>query len=163
MNIYSTFNSILSALTKIIVNFNLETAAGEKLYQTALSCLGKDVAPKENEYGCAEAVNNVVFKAFGDYAGGDLSTKRMYLALKNHKKFSEVSSPKPGDIILSPTGYGNGNLSNGHTGIVGQGGKIMSNNSINGLFEENFTIENWNHRYKNKGGFPVLFYRRIIA
>src|SRR3990167_8158838 len=120
MNIYALLNSILSSLSAIITKGNFSTIAGQKLYHTAVSCLGKDVAPKENEFGCAEAVNNVVFKAFGDYAGGDLSTRRMYLAIKSHKKFIQVFSPLPGDVVLSPTGYGNGNVSNGHTGIMGK-------------------------------------------
>jgi hypothetical protein len=38
----------------------------------------------------------------------------MYLALPNNKKLAKVTSPIKGDIVMSPTGYGNGYVSNGH-------------------------------------------------
>jgi len=139
---------------------NFPTGAGNKLHETAIGSLGLDVAPLENEFGCAEAVNNIVYKAFGDYAGGDLSTYRMYHSIKNNHKFLEVFKPLPGDIILSPTGLGNGKLI-GHTGIYSFGNRILSNNSETGKFTSHFTLEKWYERYSAKGGFPVLFYRRI--
>ena len=154
---------IANIIGPIIARGNYQTSQGRKLFEVARSCLGKDVAPLENEFGCAEAVNNIVFKAFGDYAGGDLSTFRMYHALRNNRKFVVVSSPLPGDIILSPTGMGNGRLKNGHTGIVGQNNMVMSNSSDDGLFKENFTLSLWRERYQRFGGFPVYFYRRIIT
>jgi hypothetical protein len=66
--------------------------------------------------GEAVSVNEIVFRAFNDYEGGDLSTNRMYLALPNNKKLAKVTSPIKGDIVMSPTGYGNGYVSNGHVG-----------------------------------------------
>lgn len=157
-------NDIMLKLFKsLVVSGNFATPASEKLYQVTLSCLGQDVAPLNNEFGCAESVNNVVFKAFGDYAGGDVSTNRMYLSIINNKKFIQAKAPIQGDIILSPTGYGNGAIPNGHVGIVLDGGKIASNNSKTGLFEQNFTMESWNHRYKEAGGYPVYYFRRLIA
>jgi hypothetical protein len=75
---------------------NFATPASARLYQTAMSCLGRDASPSDkanDEFACAESVNEVVFKAFNDYAGGDLSTTRMYLALANNKKFAKITSP----------------------------------------------------------------------
>lgn len=140
---------------------NFSTPASEKLYKVAKSCIGKDVAPLENEYGCAEAVNNVVHQAFGDYAGGDLSTYRMYHAIKNNRKFIEVIKPIRGDIILSPTGYGSGKVSNGHTGIMSDNNAIMSNTSVNGLWLENYTLDSWARRYKVEGDYPIFYFRRL--
>jgi hypothetical protein len=115
----------------------------------------------EWEFGCAEAVNEVVYKAFGDYAGGDLSTRKMYLSIINNKKFMQVKVPLRGDIILSPTSYGNGRLANGHTGIMAMNEHILSNDSQSGLFVDNFTLDSWKDRYVKIGGFPILFFRRI--
>jgi hypothetical protein len=140
---------------------NYSTAPGEKLYQTAVLCAGKDMAPMEWEFGCAEAVNEVVYKAFGDYAGGDLSTRRMYLSIINNKKFMQVKIPLRGDIYISPTGWGNGKLKNGHVGILANNEHILSNDSQSGLFVDNFTIQSWNERYVKIGGFPVFIFRRI--
>ena len=113
------------------------------------------------EFGCAEAVDNVVFNTFRDYAGGDLSTYRMYHSIQYNKKFIRVNTPLKGDIILSPTGYGGRTVKNGHVGIVGNNGVIMSNNSQTGLWDTHFTLDSWNDRYVKKGGYPVYYYRRI--
>ena len=147
---------------KTLYNYgNFSTLAGKKLHEVAISCLGLDIAPLENEYGCAEAVNNIVFKAFGDYAGGDLSTSRMYHSIKNNRKFIEIRKPLAGDIILSPTGYGNGRIANGHTGIVSFGNTILSNDSATGKFMPNYTTESWNKRFVADGGYPIFYFRRI--
>ena len=140
---------------------NFPTGAGKRLHEVAISCLGLDMTVYEKELGCAETINNVVFKTFGDYAGGNLSTYRMYHSIKNNRKFIEVKQSLPGDIVLSPTGHGNGKIKNGHVGIVSFGGKILSNDSKTGRFMPNYDFKSWNKRYKVKGGFPVLFYRRI--
>jgi len=161
--IYKINLQTLSMIGKIISRFNYATRAGRKLYETARLCLGQDIAPLENEFGCAEAVNNVVFKAFGDYAGGDLSTLRMYHVIRNNKKFVQVYKPRAGDIILSPTGMGNGYIPNGHTGIMVNHKFVMSNSSKDGKWRPNYTIKGWRDRYERDGGFPVLFFRRVVA
>ena len=107
-------------------------SASGKLYLTAISCLGIDASPNDvapDEYGCAETVNAIHKKAFGFEIGGTVSTSRMYEALKASRFFTRVDMPKTGDVIISPTGYGNGNLTNGHVGIVGQDQRVMSNSS----------------------------------
>src|SRR3990167_9411185 len=111
-----------------------------KLFNTALSCLGKDMAPQEDDFGCMEALNAVFKKAFGQEIGGGLSTYRAYLILRKDKRFEKTLIPLAGDIILSPTGYGNGKLRNGHAGVVGEKEKIMSNTSANGLWQGNFSL-----------------------
>lgn len=131
-----------------------------KLFDIAVSCIGKDMAPIEDEFGCAEAVNEIVYKTFGDYAGGGASTYRMFSALTAHKKFKQVSEGAAGDIIISPTGTGNGKLANGHTGIMGENGSIMSNDSVSGFWQQNYSLDTWRARYQKLGGFPVLFFRR---
>lgn len=134
------------------------------LFETALSCLGTDATPDDivpDELGCADTVNAVYKKAFGKPIGGGASTYWLYDALLKSKDFIKVDMPLPGDIVISPTGYGNGKLSNGHVGIVGAGGLIMSNDSRNGLFWTNYTIDTWRKRYAGIGGYPVHFFRRI--
>lgn len=138
-----------------------KTNKGDILYDVAKACLGKDMAPLENEYGCAEALNAVHKRAFGQEIGGGLSTYRMYQILRKDVRFRQVFNPLPGDIVISPTGLGNGNIKNGHVGVVSTNGKIMSNTSDNGLWLENYTFGEWNERYKIQGGFPVLYYRPV--
>jgi hypothetical protein len=118
-----------------------------------MSCLGRDASPSDkanDEFACAESVNEVVFKAFNDYAGGDLSTTRMYLALANNKKFAKVTSPLGRHRHLTYR-CGNGSMPNGHVGIIGDNGQIMSNNSATGLWDIHFTLASWKARYVDQG------------
>lgn len=136
----------------------------EKLYITALSFLGKDASPSDeapDEFGCAETVNAIHKQCFGDSIGGDVSTYRLYQALLKRKDFIRAEVPETGDIIISPTGYGNGVVKNGHAGIVMKDGKIASNNSKTGLFQENYTLISWDKRFAQLSGYPVYFYRKI--
>lgn len=131
----------------------------EKLFRIAKECLNRDMAPTEDEFGCAEALNTVFAKAFGSPIGGGLSTYRMYDILRNDSRFEKVSQPLSGDIIMSATGHGSGKLRNGHVGLVGDNGNIMSNSSYSGKWEYNYTLDVWKRRYKDYGGFPMDFFR----
>jgi hypothetical protein len=103
-------------------------------------------------------VNEVFRQALGTRVGGGASTKLMYEILEKSDRFIPVEYSLPGDIVISPTGYGNGNLPNGHVGIVGKYG-IMSNNSETGFWELNYTLVGWIKQFRTFGGFPVRFYR----
>ena len=149
----------------LIQRFNFGTPAGERLYSFAIKNLGIDASPRDeapDEFGCAETVNDIVFEAFGDYAGGDRSTYRMYNSIKNNEKFVKVYKPLKGDIILSPTGYGNGNIRNGHVGIVGDSDVVMGNDSASGKFIKSYTLDTWRSRYLVRGGYPIHYFRRLI-
>lgn len=120
-------------------------------------------APKE--YGCAEAVNRVFCELFGNDIGGDVSTTRLYEALKKSNRFIKVSRPDQalrGDIIISPTGYGSGAIPNGHVGIFSDNFKIMSNDSKTGKWIENYDIHSWTKRYVIGGGYPIYIFRVIL-
>lgn len=139
------------------------TASG-RFYIIAVSCLGSDASPNDiapDEYGCAETINAIHKKVFGFEIGGGLSTYLLYNVLLTSKYFIKIDSPKAGDIVISPTGYGNGKLSNGHVGIVGKENVIMSNDSATGLFLENYTLDKWRARYVALGGYPMAYFRRI--
>lgn len=155
--------SIFDYLARLIVIGNRKTPAGEHFYNMAKWHIKQDVAPTQNEYGCAEAVNYVCIKAFNDVVGGDISSYRMYLTLRNNKKFIKVNSPRRGDIIISPTGFARKRtvIKNGHVGIVSDNGKIMSNDSDTGLWLEKYSLWSWKQRYGTVGRYPVLYFRRL--
>lgn len=133
-----------------------------KLLRVAKECLGKDMAPFNDEFGCAEALNQVFKKAFGRDIGGGASTYYLYQVLLNDKRFEKVPLGLPGDILCSATGYGNKKkLRNGHVGIVSEAGFIMSNTSANGLWENNYTLETWKRRYKDFGQYPMDYFRVV--
>lgn len=141
-------------------------AARVRLYEYAVKALGTDASPNDlapDEYGCAETVSNIAHRAFLDFPDEILSTTTLYQKLLKHPKFDGVNAEErlPGDIIISPTGYGKtGKIPNGHVGIISKNG-IFSNSSASGRFMENYTLSTWNARYQKQGGYPVLFFRRV--
>lgn len=139
---------------------NEQTQNSLKIYQTAKALLDQTESGNNPIDGCAETVNNIFIKALGVVVGGGYSTALMFVALHNACRFQPITlgNQLPGDIIISPTGSGNGVMPNGHVGIVGEFG-ILSNNSENGLLQEVWTVPNWQKVYGGIGGFPVLFFR----
>lgn len=132
----------------------------DALYQAALSFLGTDASPYDQApdmVGCADSVSAVIQKVLPGFPT-IVSTLSLYLYLKNDPRFREVSAPVPGAIIISPTGMSDTKkLANGHTGICGEGNKIMSNNSYKGLWEQNYTTETWRARYE-AAGYPIFYF-----
>lgn len=130
------------------------------LYLLAKASLGKDIALTQHELGCAEALSwlltHVHTPAFPPK--GFLSTADLYQWLLKHSK--KVDTPKPGDIIISPTGTSSIPGTHGHCGVVGYHG-IMSNNSMNGLWEMTYTDASWHDYYHTRLGFPVFFFKPL--
>lgn len=161
MNLQDIVNKLTAMVVALKALLSQKTQ-GQVLFETAESFIGKDASPLDkaaDAYGCAETVNEIHQTAFGKPIGGDVSTTRMYSALINSTRFYPVGSPMPGDIVISPTGYGNGKMKNGHVGIVGTRNRIMSNSSASGTWEYNYTIDSWTERYGVTGGFPVALFR----
>ncbi len=123
------------------------------IYKTGKECLGKDMSKTQGEFGCVEAVSAVFYKAIGQELGENLSTSKLYRSLLKDTRFKRVTEPRLGDIIISPTDYGQGY---GHTGIVSDSGKILSNNSKNSLWDEHLSIGEWRLKYKT---FPIALFR----
>lgn len=160
-------HAILSVLSFIFSNKNdtpmppqpptpAATTQREKLYDLAKSCLGKDIAATQNELGCAEAVSYIFNRVGvpGFPQGGYLSTAQFHQWLQRNA--TQLSEPLPGDVIISPST----SMTHGHIGIVAYHG-ILSNNSMNGLFAEVYTMESWRHYYNERLKLPVLFYRPL--
>ena len=130
-----------------------------KLYSYAKKCLGLTLAPTYRDLGCVESLQAVFKGATGLTLNDSPSTSKLYISLQKDKRFIPVTEPIQGDIIISPTGYGNGLVVNGHTGIISDSGKVMSNNSKTLKWSEHITLEYWKKRYGNVGGMPVKFFR----
>lgn len=147
--------------------FQLQTAWNKlqetpriKLYNAARAVLDTDVTPKDrvpDEVACAEVVSTILNKV--TIVPHMTGTYTMYTYLRSNPRFEKVTTPLPGDIIISPTGMGNRNLKHGHVGIVGVGGAIMSNSSHNGKFEKNYTLQSWYKRFGLLGGMPLYYFR----
>jgi hypothetical protein len=147
-----------------------------KLYEAAYNALDQDASPLDHapdELACAESINEIYKAAFGEYlyVGNKLSTYFLRKALRESPLFRLTNLPAPGDVIISPTGFGtrkrpNGSLviPNGHVGIVMFGSDIASNDSrpqYKGKFRINYTLDSWAERWVRQGGYPLEIYRRV--
>lgn len=155
MEIALRIKNMYESLFKV---YNFQTSASKKILSSALSHLGIDAGDSGygNEVDCAISVNNVVHKAINEYVGGDISTTRMYYALKSSPRWIQVDKPLAGDIVISPTE----GRKIGHVGIFGYGDSILSNNSNTGKFDAHFRLNRWTDYYGKKG-LPTYFYRHI--
>jgi hypothetical protein len=154
--------TIIQALIKL---FNLQIVEmkkktlGEQLYHVALHGIGTDVSPKDyapDELSCAESVSSLVRKVLLDFPI-ITGTWTLLDYMKDDRRFVPTKIPKPGTIIISATGTGNGTI-RGHAGICGQNLTIMSADYRTGLFMSNFTIDTWTKRYKDKGGMAIKMF-----
>lgn len=151
-------------ITRPIFETKLKNEKGNRnqIFNTAKENLGIDVTPEDiipDEYDCADTICVILEKA-GFSIGNIPLTTNIFTHLNQDKGWIRATSPLPGDVILSPTSWGNGKLANGHVGIVGENGGIISNSSYTGLFNYNYTIQTWRDRYQTYGGFPILFFRK---
>ena len=141
------------------------TPNSTKLYNEAKALLGQSLGADNasDGYGtlaCAESVNFIATRAIGTPIGGLNSTAAMYIALCDTARFTRVSSPLAGDIVISPTGMSTTNAAwHGHVGIAGEFG-IMSNNSENGLWQEEYTTDSWKQSFAARG-FPTYYFRVV--
>lgn len=130
------------------------------LYNTALDYIGVDASPADlvdDVVGCAESVTQILRKVVPTtpIITGTWTLDR-HLARSRH--WVLVGSPMPGDVVISPTGTGNGSI-RGHVGIVGKNQVIMSNDSYSGKWMANYTIDRWRARYVGQGRMPMQYYR----
>ncbi len=161
-----TQTGTVGPITRQALNRDLTNANSVKLYNVAKAFIGSDASPKDladDEVGCADSVSALLLNAFGNAMGivYTVSTAYMFRMMRSSPRYIQLEGPQKGAIVISPSGYGNGNLSNGHVGICGEGNVIMSNNSWTGKWEANFTTESWNARYRTLGGFPVYYFKFI--
>jgi hypothetical protein len=135
------------------------------LYLSALQYLGIDASPSDeapDELGCADSVSKILSKAFPKSIKGSISTAELFNQLNSSSSYSRIKLYLPGDIIISPTGKGKtGKIPNGHVGIVSEKDRIMSNSSATGTWEENYTVTSWVKKYREKGGYPIYFFRKL--
>src|SRR3990167_7684665 len=135
----------------------------EKLYEVSKASISKEMSPNDiapDELACVESLNEVYKKAFGTVISMGLaytSTAALLGVLASDGRFKGVHEPLFGDIIISPTGAGNGTI-RGHCGVIGKSW-IMSNDSRTGKWEPNYTLAQWTGFFNGKGELPVHFFR----
>ncbi|WP_426436017.1 hypothetical protein [Bradyrhizobium genosp. P] len=143
---------------------------GQRMFLTAQAFVGhvtSNVPGTDNGIlACAWAVNEVARLALGKPISGTaeqngLSTDDLFRALQTqHVKLGSKDDAKPGAIIIAPTK----GAQHGHVGIVGAAGNgtvdatpVFSNQSVPGVFRQNFTIGSFLQYFEAKG-LTVFFF-----
>lgn len=130
------------------------------LVDIARSTIGVDASPDDlvdDDVGCAESVSNIIRQKFPDFPIIP-GTWTLWDRLENDSRFTRVDNPKPGDIIISPTGTVRNAPFVGHVGIMLDEERIMSSTSATGLWEQNYSIDSWVSRWA-AAGYPIYLYR----
>jgi hypothetical protein len=131
-----------------------------RLNGVAQSFLGRDASPKDRAadmVGCAESVSMIIRELLLNFPI-ILGTWTMNDQFQKDKRFTPVTVPMPGTIIISPTGTVANAPFVGHVGIIGSDGRIMSNDSFTGRWESNYTLDSWRDRW-GAAGYPVYYYQ----
>lgn len=132
----------------------------EKFIDVCIEALDTDPSTPDtvkDEVGCADTVSFLIRKVFPDFKIL-VSTKDLDAKLLLDKRFERVLEPQKGDIIISPRT----NTTFGHTGVFITSERIASNNSFGakkGIFNGNYTWDEWVKEFKNKRGLRVYLYR----
>jgi hypothetical protein len=140
-----------------------------KLYNIAKANIGNHLTLNDAipaEFGCAECMSKILQLAgYSIPAGGISGSATLYEWLLKNDSFEKVDAPEQGVILISPSGYGNGNVV-GHVGVVGKFGlmypndyAVISNNSNTGLLSTQWTLEGWKKRYVDDGGLPMAYFK----
>lgn len=140
-----------------------EVSNSQKLYETARSFLNKDASPEDvasDEVGCVDSVTSVLAAHLGTFPKLT-STVDLYASLLKDKRFQSSVRLDVGNVVISVTGTGNGNLDHGHCGIVGENGTIMSNDSRDGIWRTNYSINSWIQKFRTQGGMKVRSFRLV--
>jgi len=129
------------------------------VHDISLSYIGTDATPADkidDVIACAESLTTILVEAgvMNRIIPGTWTLNEYF---KRNKKWVPTTNPKAGDVLVSPTGTGNGSI-RGHTAIVGNNGTLMSNDSYTGKWMAHYTLETWAKRYREKGGMPMNFY-----
>lgn len=162
---------LLAALEKLLANYKaaivppIQTPAAAAIYAEAASCLGKPITLDSTvppDLGCAEAVTYVLKNASiaGIPATGIPGTAALYAWLNTNPEFVLTTTPRAGDVVISPTGTSTISSPHGHTGIVANYG-ILSNDSDTGLFLEKYTQATWQQYFNGVEGFPVYYFHHL--
>lgn len=136
----------------------LMPSKSDKLYDIAYSCIGIDMAPLNDAFGCAEALSHVLMKAgVPDMHHPYVGTADLDRWLRDH--LTAVEAPEKGDIAMFPTGTGNGKV-RGHCFVVGEH-SWMSNNSQSGKWDYHWKGADAIEYYEVFGGIKARYYRWV--
>lgn len=139
---------------------NLMKPKRERILDNARSFLGKDASPENKtnkETACAESVAHILNSITPSIPKGVLSTIELAFHLDHSDEYKDTRIPKEGNIIVSPRK----GSQLGHTGIFITTDTIASNDSRDGLFQLNYSFDEWAQEMRQKRGLRIFIYEAV--
>jgi hypothetical protein len=131
----------------------------ERVVETSNEYLGKDVTPNDevsDDLACAQCVSRIIKDLLPDFPIL-VSTRDLFNHLSKDKRFKGTNVITPGTIIISPRTE----TVHGHCGIWMDKKNIASNNSKTGLWEKNYTLDEWVNIFRLKRGLKIYFFQPV--
>lgn len=151
--------SILLAIARLINTFmppnRIYTVASEIVRNPRRLTLNNAVS---EEFGCAEAVSWILLNAGFNIPNGGIANVNGLIDWMLMNGFEEIQIPLAGAIITSHMAE-RSNPNHAHTGVCLHYG-IGSNNSNNGLFQQNYTYQGWKAAFDSKGAKTRYFFHK---
>lgn len=157
-----TLIKALEALARALKIQSMSPTA-QKIYDEAKKALGTSLVPvgDDPDLGCAISVSVLLHDKCGIDIAKTTGTWTLLQELLQSKYFQLVSDPQPADILMYATGTStiqNTPIKHGHVAILGKYG-VLSNNSLTGLWSENYSLASFKARYEVQGGYPLHAFR----
>lgn len=113
------------------------------------------------ELGCAQAQSVILKRADIDVPKyGYSGTRELYYFCKNSRLFIEMYNPLAGDVSICVSGTSSIGTLHGHVGTWGEN-HVMSNNSLNGIWEAFYSHQDWHDHFEKELGFITHYFRAI--
>lgn len=135
---------------------------GEKLYKLAMSKYGIDPTPKDevaDDVSCVFSLTTILKELLPDFPTLNY-TPTLLVELGKDRRFQLVSELKTGNIVVFPTLSGNNKIM-GHCFIVGIGGKMLSNSSSTGLWDDKYDTTSMIDRYARTGQLRMYIFELV--
>ena len=141
----------------------IEKTNREKLLDFALTFYNVDPTPKDevdDEVSCVFSITTILNKYFkGDFKVIDY-TPDLVGQLYLDKRFKLSNEFKEGNIVIFATKSGNGKVM-GHVFMVSKNGKMLSNNSATGLWQDKYDIPMMIERYSRYGQLKMSIFELV--
>ena len=130
-------------------------AYAEKLVSQRIDVSPRDVA--DDDVGCVESMCEVIRGSIFPDFKRMVSTIELKKELDRDKRFKQTLDLTPGNVMVTMTGTGNGKV-RGHTWVIGQNHLLMSNDSRDGIWKQNYTVDQVVKRWRTYGGMQIFVY-----
>lgn len=124
--------------------------------------LGKDATPKDevpDDVACVASVAAILAPTDHALPGSPTFTPVLLQIVRAQTtKWRATLTPSSGCLIISPSVS---ETNHGHCGIFLSSRRIASNNSATGIWEDNYSFENWVNYFKTKKGLHIYIFEPI--